>query len=41
VALELARLWNRGYCQPPLNDAELLRTVNSICLREAQRREAS
>jgi hypothetical protein len=41
VALELARLWNRGCCHPPLDDAELLRTVNSICLREAQRREAS
>jgi hypothetical protein len=41
VVLELARLWNRGRCQPPLDDAEVMRTVNSICLREAQRQEAS
>jgi hypothetical protein len=39
AVLELARLWNHGRCQPPLEDAEVLRTVNSICLREAQRRE--
>ena len=40
VVLELARLWNRGRCHPPLDDTEVVRTVNSICLREAQRREA-
>jgi hypothetical protein len=41
VVLELARLWNHGRCQPPLEDAEVVRTVNSICHREAQRREAA
>jgi hypothetical protein len=40
VALEIAHLWNRGRCHPALDDAEVTRTVNSICLREAQRREA-
>ena len=40
VVLELARLWNHGRCHPPLEDVEVLRTVNSICLREAKRREA-
>jgi len=41
AVLELARLWNHGRCQPPLEDAEVLRTVNSICAREARRREAN
>jgi hypothetical protein len=40
VVLELVRLWNQVQCQPPIEDAEMLRTVNSICLREAQRRGA-
>jgi hypothetical protein len=38
VVLELVRLWNQLRCQPRLDDAEVLHTVNSICLREAQRR---
>ena len=38
VVLELIRLWNQVRCQPRLDDAEVLHTVDSICLREAQRR---
>ena len=41
VVLEIARLWNGSRCQPPLDDAEVVRTINSICLREVQRREAA
>src|SRR5262249_48589627 len=41
VVLALAMPWDQLRCKPPLGGAEVTRVVNSICLREAQRREAS
>jgi hypothetical protein len=38
VALDLTRSWNAARCRPPLPDREVVRTVNSICARELQRR---
>jgi hypothetical protein len=38
VVLDLLRCWNATRCQPPLDDAELVRTVKSIARREMQRR---
>jgi len=40
VVLEIARNWNAVRCRPPLDDAEVRRTVDSICMREARRRQA-
>jgi hypothetical protein len=40
IALELLLLWNRVRCQPPLPDAEVKRTVDSIAGRELARRTA-
>jgi len=39
AVLELVRLWNLARCQPPLDDDEVFRTVDSICAKEAKRRE--
>jgi hypothetical protein len=41
VVLEVAKIWDHARCKPPLDTTEVTRVVNSICLREAQRREAS
>lgn len=38
VVLELALIWNRAKCRPPLDDEEVVATVNSIARREARRR---
>src|SRR5690606_13315370 len=38
VALELALCWNATRCRPPLPEAEVLRTVDSIARAEARRR---
>jgi hypothetical protein len=38
VTQELAELWNQARCRPPLDTAEILHTVNSICRREFTRR---
>lgn len=40
VALDLVRVWNAARCRPPLDDGEVVRTVDSICQREMARREA-
>jgi putative DNA primase/helicase len=41
VVLELVRCWNLTRCRPPLDDKEVLRTVQSICARELARQEAA
>jgi Bifunctional DNA primase/polymerase, N-terminal/Primase C terminal 1 (PriCT-1) len=41
VALELVLCWNSTRCRPPLDEAEVARTVNSIAQRELVRRGAS
>jgi putative DNA primase/helicase len=38
VALDLVRCWNAKRCRPPLDEAEVIRTVNSIAARELRRR---
>jgi putative DNA primase/helicase len=38
VALDLVRCWNAQRCRPPLDDAEIVRTCNSIAGRELSRR---
>jgi hypothetical protein len=38
VTLDLCRCWNAQRCRPPLNDDEIMRTVDSICRREIGRR---
>ena len=38
VVLELARVWNRARCRPPLPDTEVDRIVNSIAGRDLVRR---
>ena len=38
VALELLKTWNLVRCRPPLDEDELVRTVDSIARREAARR---
>lgn len=38
VVLDLVRCWNQQRCRPPLDDAEIVRTVNSIAARELGRR---
>jgi hypothetical protein len=40
VVLEVLRCWNACRCRPPLDDAELVRVVNSIATRELARRRA-
>lgn len=40
VALELTLAWNARRCRPPLPDAEVVRSVNSIARKEAARRGA-
>jgi hypothetical protein len=40
VTLNLLLAWNASRCRPPLPDAEVERTVNSIAGRELRRREA-
>jgi hypothetical protein len=39
AVLELIRAWNESRCRPPLSDAEVLRTVDSVARLEAVRRE--
>jgi hypothetical protein len=39
VALDLVRTWNAVRCRPPLEDAEVCRTVDSIAAAELRRRE--
>jgi Bifunctional DNA primase/polymerase, N-terminal/Primase C terminal 1 (PriCT-1) len=41
VVLDLCRVWNACRCQPALDDAEIIRTVNSIASREIARRGAA
>jgi hypothetical protein len=41
VVLAIADLWNQLRCEPPLDNARLLRTVDSIAARELQRREGA
>jgi hypothetical protein len=38
VVLELLQAWNATHCRPPLDAAEIERTVNSICGLERKRR---
>jgi len=40
VALDLVRCWNFARCRPPLDDAEVMRTFDSIAGAELHRREA-
>jgi hypothetical protein len=40
VTVELLLVWNRIRCKPPLSDAEVKHTVNSIAGRELARRSA-
>jgi hypothetical protein len=40
VVLELIRAWNESRCRPPLSEDEILRTVDSICRAEAERRSS-
>ena len=37
VVLEILRAWNESRCRPPLSDEEIIRTVDSIARREAER----
>jgi hypothetical protein len=41
LVLDLIRVWNATRCRPPLDEAEIIRTVNSIAAREIGRRGAS
>jgi putative DNA primase/helicase len=41
VALDLCRTWNTSRCRPQLDDAEIVRIVNSIAGREIARRGAN
>ena len=41
VVLDLVKCWNLKRCRPPLDDAEIVTTVNSIAARELGRRGAS
>jgi hypothetical protein len=38
VVLALLLPWNKCCCRPPLDDTEIVRTVNSIAMRELRRR---
>jgi hypothetical protein len=38
VVLDLVRCWNAARCRPPLDDVELVRTVDSIAAAEVRRR---
>jgi hypothetical protein len=38
LVLDVLRVWNATRCRPPLDDVELVRTVNSIAAREIARR---
>jgi hypothetical protein len=40
VVLELIRAWSESRCRPPLSEDEILRTVDSICRAEAERRSS-
>jgi Bifunctional DNA primase/polymerase, N-terminal len=40
VALDIARMFNALRCKPPLDDADVVRIVDAIARREADRREA-
>jgi putative DNA primase/helicase len=40
VTLDVLRCWNACPCRPPLDDAELVKTVISIAIRELARRRA-
>jgi hypothetical protein len=40
VVLDLVRCWNAARCRPPLDDVELVRTVDSIAAAEVRRRSA-
>jgi hypothetical protein len=40
VVLHLLLAWNATSCRPPLPEAEVARTVNSIAGRELRRRQA-
>jgi hypothetical protein len=39
VVIEVARCWNQTRCRPPLPDDELIKTINSIAVREIARRQ--
>jgi hypothetical protein len=39
VVLDLVMVWNAARCRPPLDAAEVARTVNSIIARESARRQ--
>ncbi len=41
LALELCQAWNEARCKPPLEQAEVMRTVNSIAGLELARREGN
>jgi len=41
VALDICRTWNAHRCRPPLDDAEVVKIVDSIAAREAKRRGAA
>jgi bifunctional DNA primase/polymerase-like protein/primase-like protein len=41
MALDLCRCWNAQRCRPPLDDAEVVRTVDSIAGAELRRRGAT
>jgi Primase C terminal 1 (PriCT-1) len=38
IALGLLQSWNATHCRPPLSEKEIDTIVNSICLKELQRR---
>ena len=40
VVVELMRAWNTASCRPPLDDDELLRTIDSVAGAELRRRRA-
>jgi hypothetical protein len=40
LTLSLVRCWNHCHCQPPLDDAEVVKTVNSVAAKELRRRNA-
>jgi hypothetical protein len=41
VVLELLRAWNDARCRPPLDDDEVVRTVESVAGAELRRRQAA
>ena len=39
LTLQLMLAWNQAYCLPPLDTAEVVKTVNSIAALELRRRQ--